>query len=691
MQSGPDLSTVPGDPSHGYGAQQVVGPTRLLLRRLRTRAWRLKYLLFLLTLGCLLGFVAAAHLQGPQYSATARIEIDPLGAGTPDGSPPGEAEQARDRQYFQTQYELLQSGFIAERVAGAENAAADAAFRRALDLRASDPSPRVLAGRIADTIAIEPVPGSTLVDIVATTPVPEVSSRIANAWAAQFLETNLEKRFGNNRDARDRLASQLATQREALEASETRLAEFASENGIVVLEAQSDEAMGQQAGAETLSTTQLATLNEALIAATLRRVRARSALDAKPAGNEIDRLADLRSRRAEAANRLAELRGTLGDANPRVQALEAEIESLDRAIESDNGGENPASDLQAAYEDALRQENQLREQLDALRDGFVDGQGSVTEYGILRREVDSNRELYEALLQRQAEVSASAAGTNNMRMVAPAVPPSAPSGLTMERAVSLALVVAAILSLATVGLAERLDRRLRDARQVQRHLGLSVVGEIPQDESGDLRSALRQPRSYLATAYAAARDGALSALPDHARRVLLLTSAAAGEGKSASALGLALAHCEAGGKAILLDLDIGNRGASQLLGIPARTGGMGDFLAGRTAEPPIMHLADHGIDFIPAGSVPAESAGLTTRGGLARLIADLDRRYDLVVIDSPPVLDQPEVEEIAYLSGGVLFVVRADATSAYAAREALALLGQPGVNLLGALVAMTKD
>lgn len=691
MQSGPDLSTVPGDSSHGSGAQEVVGPLRLLIRRLRMQAWRFKFLLLCLTLGCLALGVTAAWLQGPQYSATAQIEIDPLSAGAAAGSAPDPAEQERDRQYFQTQYELLQSGFIAERVAVAENAASDSAFRGALELRSGEPSSRVVASRIAATIAIEPIPGSNLVDIVATTPSPQVSARIANAWADEFLEANLEKRFGNDREARERMASQLAEQREVLETAEARLAEFASENDIILLEPLPDEAMGEQAGAETLSTSQLSALNAALIAATLRRVEARSALESQPAGSDIDRLAALRSRRGEAASRLAELRGTLGDANPRVQALEAEIEALDRAIDSDDGGDFDAPDLQAAYEDALRQENQLREQLDALREGFVDGQGSMTEYGILRREVDTNRELYDALLERQAELGTSEAGSNNMRLVAAAAPPTSPGGLTMQRAVLLALAVAALLSLAVVGLAERFGKRLRDALQVQRHLGLTLVGEIPHAGFADLLAELREPRSHLARAYAAAHDRVLADLPDYARRVLLLTSALSGEGKSVSALGLALAARQAGGKVILLDLDMANQGLSQLLGISVAAGGMGDFLAGAALEPEIMPIADHGMDFVPASSAPGDPAGLIARGRLARLIADLDQRYDLVVIDGPPVLDQPEVEEVAYLSGAVLFTVRVDETSAYTARDALALLGQPGVNLAGALVTMAKD
>lgn len=691
MQPGPDLSTEPGEPSHGVGAQQVVGPARLLLRRLRTRAWRLKYLLLFLTLCCLALAMAASHLQGPRYSATAQIEIDPLGEVSADSGALGAAERERHRLYLQTQYELLQSGFIADRVATAEGAATDSAFRSALDLRSGDPSSRVVASRITATIAIEPVRGSNLVDIVATTPSPQVSARIANAWAEEFLEANLEKRFGNDREARDRLASQLAAQREALEAAEARLSEYASENDIVVLDPPSEEAMGRQAGAESLSASQLEALNVALIAATLRRVEARSALDAQPAGSDIDRVSALRSRRAEAASRLAELRGTLGDANPRVQALEAEIEALDRAIASDDADDYDAPDLQAAYEDALRQENQLRAQLDALRDGFVDGQGSLTEYGILRREVDTNRELYEALLQRQAELGTSEAGANNMRLVAGAVPPPAPGGLTMERAVVLALVVSVLLSVAIVGLAERLDRRLRDTQQVERHLGLAALGEIPWDDSGDPLTEVQGPRSYLARTYASILDGILASLPDHARRVVLLTSATAGEGKSLSALALVLANRAAGGKSILLDLDLRKGGLSRLLGTPATAEGMGEFLTGKAPAPAIIHLADRGIDFIPAGSVGGESSGLVARGGLARLLADLDQRYDLVVIDSPPALDEPDVEEIAYLSGGVLLALRAGETSAYTARDALAPLGQPGITVLGALVTMVRE
>ncbi|MCB2067842.1 MAG: polysaccharide biosynthesis tyrosine autokinase [Erythrobacter sp.] len=678
------MSAAPGGASYGYGAPHFDDALELLLARLWARAKELKYVLLFVVAGTILLGVAVTLLQTPQYNASARIEISRIDAGSDASEDLRFDMQMRDRQYYETQYELLRSRFLAERVADAENFAQDPDFREAFGLDEGNVSPRAAANRIRSTITIQPIEDSNLVDIVSTSPSAEVSARIANAWAEQFLAANYEKRFGDTQLARDRLENQLAELRVALEDSEARLAQYANENQIVVLNEAATETGGQQARQETLSTSQLSALNQALIAATLRRVEARSALDAERAANDIDSAAALRSRRAEAEAQLANLRTTLGPGNPRVQALEAEIESLDRSIGSEGGIMNSAR--QAAYERALREESELRERFNAARGAYLDEQNLGTEYGILRREVDTNRELYDALLQRYTQLGVGEGGSNNMTLIEQAEPPGAPSGPSLTRNLMIALIVAGVLSLAIIYLADFFDRSLRHISQVRQQLGLQVLGAIPHAQSSDVLAELEDPKSQLTEAYASTRTSMLSALPDNARRVVMFTSTRPAEGKTVSSLAMARSLERVGKKVVLIDLDMRRAGLSRLLGVTAKVKGMSEYLSGSSSEPNILHLEEHGIDFLPSGSLPSDSGDLLARGGLGQLLTDLEARYDYIIIDSPPVLGLADAVEIGHLAGGVIYAMQANETSIYAIRNALARLRQPGVQIIGALV-----
>ncbi|WP_158586815.1 GumC family protein [Aurantiacibacter zhengii] len=666
------------------GVQQMDDALELLLQRLWQRAKELKYVLLFVVAATILLGVAFTLLQTPEYQASSRIEISRLDAGSTGEDDLRLDMQMRDRQYYETQYQLLQSRFLAERVVEAENFAQDPVFREAFDIEESNLSPRALAGRVSSTITVAPVENSQLVDIVSVTPSPEISARIANAWAEQFLEANYEKRFGDTQLARDRLENQLAELRVALEESEAELAAYAAENEIVVLNSSATETGGQQAGQETLSTSQLSALNQALIAASLRRIETRSALDAERSTAEADSAASLRSRRAEAQAQLANLRTSLGPANPRVQALEAEIESLERSISSEGGVMNSAR--QAAYESALREESELRERFNAARGRYLAEQNLGTEYGILRREVDTNRELYDALLQRYTQLGVGEAGSNNMTLIERAAPPGSPSGPSLTRNLLIAIILATLLSLAIVYLADFFDRSLRHISQIRQQLGLQVLGAIPRAQTDDMVEELMDPKSQLTEAYGSTRTSMLSVMPSDARKIIMLTSTRPAEGKTISSLALARSLQRVGKRVVLLDLDMRRAGLSRLLGVTAKVKGLSDLLGGSVTQPNIMHLEAHGIDFIPSGSMPSDSGDLIARGGLKSLVAELEQQYDFVIIDSPPVLGLADAVEIGHLAGGVIYVMQANETSVYAIRNALARLRQPGVDIIGALV-----
>lgn len=295
-----------------------------------------------------------------------------------------------------------------------------------------------LAGRLC---LVQPISESQLVDIVSTGPDPEYAALLANAWAHEFIIENYEKRFGNDGVQRAQLRQQMEEQRLVLERAEAALAAYANENDIVLVE--TADSTGQEGQTDGLASAQLSTLNQAVIDASLRRIAARAALDEDRTEVDLVTVTSLRNRRAEAARELAELGLPEGVQTARSQALLAEIGALERQIERADEQVDPF--LRADYEQALREEAELRARFDEERASLMADQGVATECAILQRDVDSNRELYEALLQRYAALDSRIEHNNNVTIVDRARPPSSPRGFSLP--ISLAFGTAGAFAL----------------------------------------------------------------------------------------------------------------------------------------------------------------------------------------------------------------------------------------------------
>ncbi|MEE4208227.1 MAG: Wzz/FepE/Etk N-terminal domain-containing protein, partial [Parvularcula sp.] len=203
--------------------------------------------------GCLLAALIITLLMQPIYRAEARIEVSQIAANVTDLDPLDGGSTVSELQYLNTQYELLESRFMASRVVEAGNLARDPQFLEAFDLTdAEDLTTRKIEDLVADQVSIQGITQSSLVDIVISSPSPEVSANLANLWAEEFIAANYDKRFGDNIEARDFLQSQLGELRETLARSERELVEYANANEILVLEAGDGEG-AERTAAQTLA------------------------------------------------------------------------------------------------------------------------------------------------------------------------------------------------------------------------------------------------------------------------------------------------------------------------------------------------------------------------------------------------------------------------------------------------------
>ncbi len=267
-------------------------------------------------------------------------------------------------------------------------------------------------------------------------------------------------------------------------------------------------------------------------------------------------------------------------------------------------------------------------------------QGRSVRYNILKREADTNRELYDGLLQRYKQVSAQAGATNNnITIIDRAFPPIEP--VSPKPALNMALAGLAGLMMAVLFLfgREKLDDQVRIPDDVDRKLKIPLLGVVPLLKAKEsLNDALRNPKSGLSEAHHALRTSLELASARGMPFSLLLTSSGQSEGKSSTAFAMARDFASSGKRILLVDGDLRKPSLHRLIIVSAATGLSNVLARQKTFGEVVQHSKINGFDFVPSGPLPPNPADLFAGGAMLELFATLRDHYDLVIIDGPPVL-----------------------------------------------------
>jgi capsular exopolysaccharide synthesis family protein len=688
----------------GPTAAQRTPPLRRLIRAITRWRW------------VLLGGVGAGALAGllvtsvmtRQYSSTARLEISRDTARVTNIDSVERDVSIGDQEFYQTQYGLLQTKELAERVARDLGAVDNRDFFKLFgrnDLfegNAADvnsPARRTkrleLAGRILlDHVGIAPVRGSRLVDITAETPDPFWSQRIAQAWSKDFIDGNLERRFAASDYARQFLETRLEQLRQKLEQSERQAVGYAANQGIINLPAASggkDGAGSAVGGDRSLLTDDITTLNGALATATAERIEAQARLAAarQPGASSealgSQAIGDLRQKRAEAAGEYAKLLSQFEPKYPPAKALESQVQVLDAAIAAEEG--RVRASLQQAYASAIGRERALQARVDALKGNLTDLRQRSIQYNIYQRDADTNRELYSALLQRYKEIGvAGGIENNNIAVVDAAKLPDRPSRPNLMINLLLSILAGGIAGVALAAALEQIDEGIGDPGEAQEKLGLPLLGTLPKVKSGGPLDALEDPRSALVEAYLAVQANLELSTARGTPRSLAVTSTRPREGKSTTATALAQSLARAHRKVVLVDADLRSPSVHSAFGV-ANEAGVSNFLAGSDNLDASIHATSHeGLSVMPAGPPPPNAADLLTGERLRMLVERLQERFDHVIVDSPPVIGLADAPLVASAVEAVIFVVEARSTQAGVVRNALHRLATAHANVLGAVL-----
>jgi len=676
-----------------------------MVRQYLRIAIRWRYVIIAATVICLLLGLIITLLMTPKYTATSRIEIAREADRVTNFQGVERDATAADQEFYQTQYGLLESKTLAERVAAQLRLIDDPKFFDRFQVASDAPAFQLTNGRYPASgraarqrvageillrhIAVAPIRLSSLVDLNFTSPDPDFSARVANAWASNFIQLNLERKLQATSYGRDFLQKQLAEYKQRLDQSQRQLVTYASQQQIINLPSPSGK---EGATAErSIVVDDLTALNGALAQATAARIQAEAQYRQAGKGGasaealENQAINSLRQRRAELAADYQRLMTQFEPGYPAARAIKSQLDEIDSSIRREES--RISTSLQAGYRQAVDRERGLQAQVNGLKNAYLDLRRRSIQYNIYQQEVDTNRTLYDGLLQRFKEIGvAGGVGINNISIVDAADVPSQPSSPKLMLNLALALVVGLGLGGALAFVLEQMDEAIADPGEVQRRLGLPLLGSVPKVEGQTPKEALQDRKSDLVDAYLAVQTNLAFTTEHGVPRSFAVTSTRPAEGKSTTALALATTLARAQRRVILIDGDMRSPSVHHLGGVDHEQG-LSNFLSGQdNIEALIFEMRDLGFTAMSAGPIPPNAAELLTGNRLAVLIERLLETYDHVVIDSPPVMGLADAPLIAARVEGVIYAVESHGIRSTLVKTALGRLANANARVLGGVL-----
>ena len=638
--------------------------------------------------------ILATVLTRPVYRATVTLEANPPAVAVSDEQSRQQDLQASNNfDFIATQVGLLGSRAVAEHTAQELNLANNPdAVAQVGDAsqRLRDASSKVQSG-----LKVTVPEQGQLIKFSFDSTSPQLAALVANGIADSFINTSLERRYEASAYARDFLERQINKTRSDLEKSERDAVAYAQQQGIITTSGNADPD-GKTAGTTDTNSLQgesLVQLNSALGAATARRVAAegayRQALATGPTSDVESSVLPLRQQLATLQAQYQQKREFMKPEHPEMLSLQSQIEELKRQIsaQTSQASSGRINGLLADYKAALSAEKALSGRVVHLKGDVLNLRGRSIRYTILQREVDTNRSLYDALLQRYKQIGvAGGVGMAPVSIVDRAQTPTSPfkPNILLNLLVGLGLGLAAGVG-GAVGL-EFINDTIKTRDDVRKKLSLACLGTIPKTARDSFVEDLKSPASALSEAYSAIVAGLRFSTDEGTPNVLLVTSTRTGEGKSSSALAIAQNFARRGRKVLLIDSDLRKpafKSSSERVGL-SQLLTTDDTLNGH-----IVETQHRDLWLLPSGPLPPNPADLLATGRIRRVIAEARKDFDLVIIDGPPSLGLADAPLLAAAAGSALFVIESGKTRTSAAIEALNRLEATGTRIVGA--ALTKS
>ena len=535
-----------------------------------------------------------------------------------------------------------------------------------------------------------------LVEIGFTSRDPLKAARIADAYANHYLTQQLQTKYDTLKTANDWLSTRLAELSEEVQRKERGVEEYRAKEGLMA--ADGVRLTEQTAQALTL---QRAQRLEEYSRAQARAASLRASLSSGGTGDasretlQSVTISNLRTQQAELSRKRAELSAQKGPRHPAMLEIDRQYQSLEEQIQLEvrriiSSVEDEARIAQQSVADI---DNTLGQQQQQLAEQNI-GEVSLRER---TRDAEASRQLYEALLTRYREIAAqSGIEQPDARIVSRASIPTTPSSPQPGLNLIIAIVLGSALGALAVMVVEMLEQSFRTPEDIQQRLNLTCLGQVPfldrrtRTVDGELLTpetfVLKRPLSAFGEALRSVRAGAFFASPDRKVKVLAVTSALPDEGKTTISISLARISALAGSKTVLVDCDLRRRSATHCIGLEVDKGLTEVLFRTATLNDVIQKDPGSGVDIVPLAQAEFTPRDLFGSDAMRSLIEALRARYDVIILDSAPVLPVSDTRVLASVADSVLMVVRWGKTPAPVVRNAIDQLYAHGAAVAGVVL-----
>ncbi|HET6282419.1 MAG TPA: polysaccharide biosynthesis tyrosine autokinase [Polyangia bacterium] len=659
----------------------------------------------IIALAALLGVGAAfiwTYRQPKIYEATCQIVIETMAPqvlkDVKDVVELGTGSYWANKEFYETQYRIIQSTAVMRGVVERLGLQNDPAYA---GVPGNKPDPVEIARRLLRQVEVKPVKDSRLAQIIVSDQKPERAVAIANTLADTYIEHNLSYKLEGARTATAWLTEQSADLRKKLEESELSLYEFRRSRNLLAISLDEKVSMTSQ---------NLSQLNVRLSELRVKRLElestrklilaARNDMNEKESVPEIQKdtlIQSIRQGYVHLSKEKGDLASRYGDDHPRIKAVQGQLDemrrqwerAIDQVLTSFEKGYRAVVDTQVALEKMM--ENEKKEAIELSKLDL--------EYKPLGRKAEENAKFYGLIASRQKEIDLTGVmKANNVRVLERAVLPGGPVSPKPMQNLGIGLLVGLAAGLGLGLLIEALDNTLKTQASVESLLGVPVLGLIPiiggKQEDKDEPEALRErdlgvyldPRSLAAECCRSIRTNILFMSPDHPLRTLVVTSPSPQEGKTTTAVNLAVTMAETGGRVLLIDTDLRRPRLHRSFGVPNQVGISTVIVGKSTLDEAIKSTDVPNLDVLPCGPTPPNPSELLHTGRFAQVLAECASRYERVILDSPPCSAVTDPAVLGNVADGVLLVVQAGSTTRDAAAHARRHLASAKARLLGVIL-----
>jgi capsular exopolysaccharide synthesis family protein len=649
------------------------------------------------------------------YQATSKVAIFPenpnvLGfKDAENGSPDFDYEAT-----METQAAILRSDALAMKVIEAIHLDEDPAFTGATRPQAEDsirvsnmqPDPAKAAGLLGafrGGLSVQIIPNSRLVQISYTHPNSRLATEVVNALVRTFIEENFKTKYESVTQTSDWLSTELADLQQKVQTSEEKLVRYQKDHSILGVDEK-----------QNIVTAKLNELNNELTVAQTDRIQKESSYRLAAAGDPpafakasregaSNMLEKLREREADLNTQYAQATTQFGSGYPKVVELSNQLKQVRAEIVAEET--RMQREVRDEYLAALQRENLLTTAFEQQKQEANQLNESAIEYSVLKRDAESNRQLYQDLLQRLKEAGVSAGlRSSNIRVVDVARTPTSPITPDVPRNIRFGVLLGLACGIGLAFVLESLDTSIRNMEELSAISMLPALGTIPLQLSsnGNLRKRLKtvsaeieksesptlvtyaRPQSEAAEAYRALRTSILLSSFGAPPKVILVTSAMPQEGKTTVSANSALVLAQRGSRVLLVDADLRRPAIGKLFGIRSR-GGLSTLISGSDKVEDVVLPCPEvpNLWILPAGPIPPQPAELLGSAVMKDHITRWRNEFDHIIVDTPPCLSVTDAVLLSPEADRVILVARSGKTTKAALRHACDVLLQVNARVMG--------